>query len=171
MIKDIGIATTGNIVCIHKMKPIGDAYKIMKDFPSRHLPVVDDDNAIIGIVSDRDVKRAMRKIRIMGWSALDVEPQFNPEDLVLEFMSWPVQAIDKSKSVVEAAELMLEKKISCLIVTSEKNAVGIVTSDDLLKVLIEEHKSVTHIVKDSIAGLILKSPIGSIAQMLSNIGI
>lgn len=171
MRKDVGMVKKGNIICVHKTKTMGQAYKIMQEFAARHLPVVDDEGAIVGMLSDRDMKRAMMKDPNEEWSAKDFEPQFSPDDIVYEYMSWPVQCIDESHLVSQAAEIMIEKKISSLIVKRNAVAVGIVTSEDLLKLLVHEHKNVKPGLKDNIVGIVFSSPIGGIAQMLANIGI
>lgn len=171
MNKDIGLLASDKLICIHKNKSMKQAHDLMKNISARHLPVVGDQGTIIGMISDRDVKRSMEIHRWEAWSAEEAKPYFNSEDSVIKFMSWPIQTIEENVSIAQAAETMIENKISSLIVTKDKRAVGIVTSEDLLSVLLSEHKSSSTTMKDSIVGAIYRSPIGSIANLLSNIGI
>lgn len=168
---NIGLLSSDAIVCIHHKETMQQGYDLMKNIASRHLPVVDDTGSIVGMLSDRDIQRSMVKPEMDGWSPLPFVPSFSSDDLVQEFMSWPIQGIDHSSSIAEAAELLIEKKISCLIVTRDKKAVGIITSEDLLKLLVQEHQNSFQLVKENISGAIYRSPIGSIAHLLSGVGI
>jgi signal-transduction protein with cAMP-binding, CBS, and nucleotidyltransferase domain len=66
---------------------------------------------------------------------------------------------------------MLDRKISALVVTRDHQAIGIVTTEDLLEAFINDHKSTLSEVKDKIVGAIYRSPVGSIIQSLANAGI
>lgn len=171
MKKNIGVLSSKGLICIHKKETMQQAFNLMKNISSRHLPVIDDDGAVVGMLSDRDIQRAMQNPQIEGWSALPVQPKFNPDDLVQEFMSWPIQTVDESFSIGQTAELLIEKKISSLVITKGEIAIGIVTTEDLLRVLVQEHQNFLNTVKENISGLIYRSPIGSIIHSLSNAGI
>jgi acetoin utilization protein AcuB len=104
------------------------AYQLMQDKKIRHLPVSDERGAVIGILSDRDLQKAMRPQQ-------DVE--FDDALLVKDFMSWPVRTIAKSVSVEHVTTRMLNEKVSALLVVDHAHgAAGIITTDDLLKLLL-----------------------------------
>ncbi len=44
-----------NVVTIGEDTPAKDAYELMRTHRLRHLPVVNRDNQLVGIVSDRDL--------------------------------------------------------------------------------------------------------------------
>ena len=114
------------------------AYQIMKDRRIRHLPVSDKSGEIIGILSDRDLSRAMTPSNNIS-KGYDDEVEFNDSFLVRDFMNWPVQTISREVPVEEVARRMLNEKISAFLVMDEggRRTAGIVTTDDLLKLLIE----------------------------------
>jgi acetoin utilization protein AcuB len=171
MEKNIGVISSHGLVGIHKREPIEHAYSVMKRISTRHLPVIDDDGTIVGMLSDRDFKRAMKVPDSRKWLATDREPEFDPNEIAMEYMSWPIQTIDESTAISKAAEKMIENKISSLIVTRNRQAVGVVTTEDLLKALIKENKESEPTLKENIKASIYSSPVGNIAQLLSNIGI
>jgi CBS domain-containing protein len=71
--------------------------------------------------------------------------------------------------VVEAAQMMIEKKISCVLVTHQQQILGIITSDDLLKSLISEKQTADTQTKLS---LLMRSPqLNRLIQTISDIGI
>lgn len=95
----------------------------------RHLPVVQGDR-LVGIVSDRDLKRAMASPA----TTLEAhELRYLLERLpVREIMSTGVITIGPTMPVEEAARLMVLEKIGALPVTEAGRLVGIVTETDVL---------------------------------------
>jgi len=101
-----------------------------------HVLVLDEDGTLVGVVSDRDLLKALSPFI----STLAERPQ----DLqtlkrrVHQIMSHrPVTAV-RNGSVRDAAALMLKNQISCLpIVRPDQTVEGIVTWKDILKWLME----------------------------------
>lgn len=60
---------------------------------------------------------------------------------VKDIMIKPVITIDVNKTVFEAAQLMSDKSIGCLVVTDKDVAVGIVTERDFLRRIVAERAS------------------------------
>jgi CBS domain-containing protein len=129
------LMSRGLVTVAHKAK-IADAYGTMQARQIRHLPVTDEAGAIVGILSDRDVSRAM----IVAPDNLAVgaaPPQFDPRHLVEQFMSWPVRAVSRESTVQAVTRLMLAEKISAVLVEEHRVPVGILTTEDLLKYLLK----------------------------------
>lgn len=101
----------------------------------RHLPVVDSHHAVIGILSDRDIRLALNSPLVMRerWEDEMLLTQTHVSDI----MSSPVISVEPQAWVSKAAELMLEYEISALpVVDEQQRLVGIITSTDLLRALI-----------------------------------
>lgn len=97
----------------------------MKMARIRHIPVVDNDNKVIGIVSDRDILRAFGAL---GDHSL----------IIGAVMTDRVETIDESEPAKEALRIMLEKKISCLPVADASGGlVGVITETDFMRLLYE----------------------------------
>ena len=115
------------------------AYRRMRDQRIRHLPVHNESGQIVGVLSDRDVQRAMivtnSRDEDMGIPLETTE--FDPEARVRDFMSWPVKYVDHEASLGLVAERMVIEKVSSVLVRQGAEAVGIITAEDLLKVLID----------------------------------
>lgn len=113
------------------------AYTLMKEQGIRHLPVIDASGKSIGMISDRDVQRAMRVEKtgpISQSVSLDVDRS------VEEFMSWPVYAVAESTPVRRLVEEFLAQKVSAFVVENQQGQLkGIVTTDDVLKLYLQEH--------------------------------
>ncbi|XP_065018517.1 uncharacterized protein LOC135644665 [Musa acuminata AAA Group] len=84
------------------------------------LPVVDDDLRCIGVISKKDKARASNGLK----------------SKVGEVMSSPAIMLSPEKTVLDAAALMLKKKIHRIpIVNEEQKVVGMVTRTDIFQVL------------------------------------
>lgn len=123
-----GLSMSKNLKTISWQSPMAEAHRLMEDYNIRHLPVVDSSNAIIGVLSDRDVSKAMNPNR----------PGFAQDTVVGDFMSWPVITVDENRPIKDVAEGMITEKISSFLVTSKgREVVGIITTEDLLRYLVE----------------------------------
>jgi acetoin utilization protein AcuB len=89
----------------------------------RHLPVIEDDR-LVGIVTDRDIRSVA--------SALPLERL-----RVGDVMSRPVITVTPETQVQEAAKLMLAHRIGGLPVVKAGTLVGIITETDLLEAFVE----------------------------------
>ncbi len=87
-----------------------------------HMLVVDEDERLHGVISDRDVLRALS--RTPDWSKRSVAEIMNPDSIT----TTPEIAISA------AVRLMLEKRVNCLpVIGPDGRVAGILTSTDLLK--------------------------------------
>jgi CBS domain-containing protein len=99
----------------------------------RHLPVVDDAGALVGVVTDRDLRHHLfgpRVLKEVGTIAVDILLKAVP---VSEIMSTPVMSVPAMADIVEAARIMLEDKVGSLPVMEGGRVVGIVTETDVLR--------------------------------------
>jgi acetoin utilization protein AcuB len=98
------------------------------------LPVVQDGD-LVGIVSDRDLKRAMASSATLLEAH---ELSFLLNRLTMsEIMTGPVITVIPTLPVEEAAAIMLRERISALPVTEAGRMVGIVTETDLIHLLVQ----------------------------------
>jgi len=160
-----------DLVVVRWTDRIDEAYALMRQKGFRHLPVADDNGFIVGIISDRDFARAMQIDQADFASGYPSRASFDPQHSVRDFMSWPVESIEESASIIDAARLMLDKKISALLVTARGEVTGIVTTEDMLRALIQTGEGASLRLIDRVEGALLQSPVGQIAHALGNAGI
>lgn len=99
-----------------------DAVALMANQFIRHILVVDSEERLCGVISDRDVLRALART-----------PDWNSK-MVNEIMTGDSITITADASISSAVKLILEKRINCLPVIGEDDRVcGILTTTDLLK--------------------------------------
>jgi acetoin utilization protein AcuB len=109
------------------------ASKLLKEKGIRHLPVLDGQDRLVGVITDRDIKRASASEA----TALDIHELLYLLDRleVAKVMTKNPIAVSPDTSVREAAQLMVRHKIGCLPVAIGGKLVGIVTEIDMLKLL------------------------------------
>jgi acetoin utilization protein AcuB len=112
---------------------VGTAAELMRTRKIRHLPVVDADDRLVGIVTDRDLRQVVFDLGIqdrLGEAArgLDRLP-------VREVMTWGVVSVRPTTDLREAARLLHERKIGALPVTEGGKIVGILSEIDVLAAL------------------------------------
>ena len=102
----------------------------------RHLPIVDADGKLVGIVSQRDLFHS-GLLRALGYRAHAKEQAL--ELLVLkEAMKTDVIAVTPDAPLAQAARIMLDRKIGCLVVVEGTFIRGIITESDLVKLAVKE---------------------------------
>ena len=111
-----------NVITAQKHHTIDHIRKLMKNNSIHAVPVVDSDNIPVGIVSSKDLSEKHK----------DTTP-------VSSIMTEKIYCIPQYNAVHQAARLMRNHKIHHVLVTHEKELVGILSSFDLLK-LVEEHR-------------------------------
>jgi acetoin utilization protein AcuB len=121
------------VVTVSPATSVAEAVLLAQARGIRHLPVVEDDT-LLGIVSDRDLKRAMPSSAAMPRVA---EAQaFLDEVPVKDIMTRTVRTTGPMFPVEEAARVMASEKISALPVTEGGRLIGIVTETDVLDLFV-----------------------------------
>ena len=121
-----------------------DAIRIMEEKHIKRLPILEK-KQLVGIVTQTDL---VQVVTFYGrWK--DVE----------EIMSRDVAGIQSNASIVEAAEIMTSRKISCIVVLEGDEVVGIVTERDLLGRVVALQKSPDQITM----GEVMSTPVASVS--------
>ena len=84
--------------------------------------VKDEDNKVIGLITDGDIRRAIDKSNYF----FDMTAQ--------DFMSKNFISVNHDDLASECLKIMAEKKIGCLAVMQGDNLVGVVNQKDLVKI-------------------------------------
>jgi len=142
-VKDI---MTEQLVCIGAGESLAMVMESMKNGKFRHVPIVDEEGTMVGIVSDRDV---LRYLPFVGGQRLPGTGAFRSSlfhvDMRDPSLSLPISSI-MTRNVThirpdcnfyDAVKMLQELKISCLpVVDEEKKLRGIVTVTDVMRALL-----------------------------------
>lgn len=109
-----------SLVIIGPDATVDEARRAMAAHAIRHLPVLDDAGALVGLISQTDVLVAGN----------------NGAQPVREIMVRDVDTVDERSNVRHVALMMFQRKRSCLPVSRDGLLQGIVTDSDFLGVAI-----------------------------------
>ncbi|MEZ4452859.1 MAG: CBS domain-containing protein [Nannocystaceae bacterium] len=127
LIADIMIAS---VVTARPNDTVRRALGILEDLDIRHLPVIDDEGRVVGVVSDRDLREYWRSLDEPAAGAVD--PLETP---LAEVMSADVVTVDSQEEVSAAIDAMIEYRIGAVPVLDRSTGelVGIISYVDLLR--------------------------------------
>jgi acetoin utilization protein AcuB len=111
---------------------VAEAIEILQAMDIRHLPVLDEDDNLVGMLSDRDIGPLMKTY----FEALDTDAMIVPfaQRRVAELMSPNVICVDGDTDVREVVEAMLEQRIGAVpVVDGEGTVTGIISYVDVLR--------------------------------------
>lgn len=126
---------TRDVIVVPPELTLANAWRVMTRERIRHLPVVRA-GALIGMLSDRDVLGR-------GTMGRDGILHIEPHEVVAEAMTpTPLTTCEASTDVGELARRMIEDKIDAIPVVHGLRLVGLVTSTDLLSLLLDRSEAV-----------------------------
>ena len=132
---------TSDVVTIGPERLVADAAELMETHGVRHLPVIDDDELLVGIVTDNDIREAETAGSVLSSYEPDVDPRWLT---VADIMTTDVVTISPDTTVGELARVLIRHKIGGTPVVvpdakypSRNHLAGIVTETDIFTMLAE----------------------------------
>ena len=117
------------VLAVETFDSIAIARQLMAKHRVNQLPVLDDDR-LIGIVTDRDIRDAYpTSMMIDQTRAID---QFAEKVTVEEVMSRDIFVVRPETPLVQAVNLLRKHRIGSLPVVKDRQLVGIITRSDIL---------------------------------------
>lgn len=120
-----------NVSTLLPTNTIEDAIKLMRLKKIRHLPIVDHDNNLIGLITASRIRDASPSIFHMNEHKEDLQKPLETIMRKQVIFGHPLDFVE------EVAGLFYEHHISCLPVTKDNKLVGIITETDLLRTMVE----------------------------------
>lgn len=121
---------TRQVATLQRNDKLSIADQVMQLGRIRHMPVLDEDGQLAGVVSQRDLFRgSLAKAFGYGTSA---QKRVLDTITVKEVMATDPITATPEQPLAEAAALMLERKVGCLPVVEDGKLVGILTESDFV---------------------------------------
>lgn len=126
---------TEDIIALRDTDSLLAAKRAMDDARIRHLPVIDEAGAFVGLLTHRDILAAS----VSRLAEIDVETQ---EEIysgipISEVMRTDVALAVPDLPLRQAAEVLLTQKYGCLPVVEHGKLIGILTSSDFISLSLE----------------------------------
>lgn len=137
-LKDKPVSEVMSIIpqTVTENEPVRKAQVIMKSLNEKTLPVVDGEGTLVGAIGMTDVLDVI-------WAPRAAKPpneilgSREPADVkVGSVMSRSPTAIEPSTTLEEAADIMIDKKLTTLFVVDEGKLVGVVSQTDLIEQMV-----------------------------------
>jgi acetoin utilization protein AcuB len=110
---------------------IADAIHLMDTRKIRHIPIIDQDKHLLGLITVAKIREATPSIFHANEHPEDLK---KPLETIMEKNVITGHPLD---FVEEAAGLFYEHKISCMPIINDRKLIGIVTETDLLRTMVE----------------------------------
>ncbi len=141
---------TEQVICLEPQDNLAKAIEVMQDEEIRHIPIMDEQEKLVGLVSDRDI---LRNLPYAG-----KRPPLSPKrfrghlfatDLWTTNWQLPLDSVMAQNalhilpgcSICKAADTLYKKKIGCLPVVDKREKLrGIVTVTDLMRTLLSTYE-------------------------------
>ena len=127
---------TTPVFTVSPMTSLSAAHQTMKEHGIRRLPVVDHDR-LVGIITIGDVREASPSdaTTLSIWELNYLWAQLTVEKI----MTRAVITLKADDSILDAAQIMLEHKVSGLpVLDAEDKIIGILTESDIFRMLVEQ---------------------------------
>jgi CBS domain-containing protein len=129
----VGEVMTSELLTIEQNEPLARADELMRSHRVRHILVIDEDGALRGVLSQRDIFHG-GLMRALGFGTRAREQALDRLRAKEAMTSDPVTTTADTE-ISAAARLMVERKIGCLPVRDGDRLVGIVTESDFARIV------------------------------------
>ena len=129
---------TTQLVVLNTTDSLEKAERLFKKHKIRHIPVIEGQNRIVGMLSLTDLLR-------ISFADGAYEDEEEIETVVYEMFSLPqvmaksIKTVNPETTIKEVAELLAKEEFHALPIVEEGNLVGIVTTTDLIKYLLKQY--------------------------------
>jgi len=130
----VGEFMTTELTTLEETESLLDATLIFARSSLRHLPILKG-KKLVGIVTERDLKHYTPSV-LSGISAEQYNRLMETTPLSKIMTRDPV-TIRPGDSMAEAAQMLHDRRIGCLLVVEKGELKGIITTSDMLKLLVQ----------------------------------
>lgn len=114
---------------------LATVYDLMTSGHFRHIPVVDEEDSVVGLISQRDLlKGALGQAMELPMS---VQRELLRQVRVGDIMVHDPETVTPDTTAVDAGELMITNKLGCVPVVEGSTLIGILTESDFVRHVVD----------------------------------
>ncbi|WP_139001805.1 CBS domain-containing protein [Hyunsoonleella aestuarii] len=132
----ISMIMTESVITLNKEDNLETAEKLFQKHHIRHIPIVSG-NVVVGMLSYTDLLRlnfAQLNDEVNNDADVFIHDMFTIEQVMLQ----KIISVSSSNSIKEVAEIFATKEFHALPVVDNNKLVGIVTTTDIIKYLLNQ---------------------------------
>jgi CBS domain-containing protein len=140
-VKDI---MTKNVITVKPETTLKELAKIIKTHRINGVPVVDEGDTLVGIVTMTDMLKILRDIYY--WAEIEkAKPGLGVKDALIEEknnatvqtkMTTGVYTVSEEESVEDVVEIMCKRNIHTIPVVKEKKLIGVIGATDIVNIFV-----------------------------------
>jgi len=115
---------TESVISVKRNTPIYEAVELMAKNKITGIPVVEDDMALVGILTEKDILR-------LFYASKDAENK-----TVNDFMTQPAVHFDENEGLLDVCDCLMNNLFRRVPVTSKGKVVGIVSRADIIEYIL-----------------------------------
>lgn len=125
---------TPNPICGRPDMPVAEAQALMRQHNFRHLPILDENRKLVGLITQRSLLQAIPAGMIsVGQATVNYAlAKIKAHHVMVK----NVITIEEDVALEEAARIMADRKIGCLPVMRGEELVGIISDNDIFSVMV-----------------------------------
>ena len=120
-----------DVFTLGRNEKLSVADDVMKQKRIRHIPILDGDGELCGIISQRDLFRGIL-LRSLGYGSRAEQKMLDTLS-IKDAMHDEVISTSPKTQLADAARLMLAEKVGCLPVVDGNRLVGLISEADFVK--------------------------------------
>lgn len=124
---------SGEVTSLQETDTLLDAAMVFVRSTFRHLPVLRD-KKVVGVITERDVKQFAPSL--LSRTTAEEYNQIMETTPISRVMTKNPLTLKPEQSVLEAASILHSKRVGCIPVVENDELVGIITTTDMLGLLI-----------------------------------
>jgi CBS domain-containing protein len=144
---------TRAVMTVKRETSVNDVAKLMGAYDISGVPVVDDENHVVGIITELDLivrntrLEMPRFIEVLDWGRIPLERPGQAKDRLrhmlgtqaADIMTEKVETIGPDAAVEDLAELMVKRRVNPVpVIDAEGKLIGIVSRADLVDMMAEQ---------------------------------
>lgn len=123
---------TANPLAVRRDQTLKDAHDLMRQKNIRHIPVLDADNKLVGVLTQKKmIATVMGLLAKYGTTALERKEK---QQMISELMDTDFASVQPEQTLSEVIGYFLKNKHGCLpVVDDQDKLLGILTSSDFVR--------------------------------------
>jgi CBS domain-containing protein len=129
---------TKNVITVHKDTPIDKAVELLAEMDITGMPVVDETNRLLGVITEQDVMHLFHDESNLLYS--------NPDEhnkTVSGYMSADVIFFEEDESIMDVCRCLKTYHFRRVPVTSQGKVVGLISRQDIIKYVLQRRREET----------------------------
>lgn len=131
-----------DVVTVHPRTSVREAAALLAEHRVTSMPVLDDDGAIIGIVSELDLLRDRMPHDPRAHLGRSLDDRPDPARTVRDVMTDSVICLSENADAADLAELLVDNKVRAVPIIRGADLVGIVSRRDVLRTLLRDDTAI-----------------------------